>query len=46
MIVKFGLYIREQKIKIHRKKLKEIKIHFLCLDFIKIIKNKFRLKMT
>ena len=46
LICKLGLHIREESIRIQREKLKQIKLHFLCLDFVKIIKNKFKLKMT
>jgi len=43
---KFGLFIKQKTLERILLNLKKIKITFLCLDFIKIIKNKFKLKIT
>jgi hypothetical protein len=46
LVAKLGLYIRDEGRKIQKKKLRQIKISLLCMEFVKIIKNKFRLKIT
>lgn len=46
LVMKLGLHIKEEYLLIRKRRLRHFKINLLCLDFIKIIKNKFRLKMT
>lgn len=46
LVMKLGLHIRDEYLLIRKRRLRQFKINLLCLDFIKIIKNKFRLKMT
>ena len=46
VISKFGLHVRDEGRILKEKKLRQIKIGLLCMDFVKIIKNKFKLKMT
>lgn len=45
-MTKIGKFISEESAKIRYKKAQQIKISMLCMDFVKIIKNKFKLKMT
>ena len=45
-IAKLGLKIKEARVRQTAAKLRKMKVTMLCVDFIKIIKNKFRLKMT
>ena len=46
VMLKLGLLIRDENIKIHREKLRKVKIAMLCQDFIRIIKNKLKIRMT
>ena len=46
ILAKIGKFVSEKSVIIRYKKARQIKIGFLCMDFIKIIKNKFKLKMT
>jgi hypothetical protein len=46
LFAKLAMYYREEALQNSRKNLRIMKTTMLCLDFIKIIKNKFRLKMT
>ena len=45
-LIKFGFYLRDEGAKIRQHKLKQMRISMLCYDFVKILKNKFKLKMT
>jgi hypothetical protein len=46
VMVKMGLFIRDEKVKIHRQRVRKIKIAMLCHDFIRLIKNKLKIRMT
>lgn len=43
---KLGMIFYRARLKQAAQRVKQLKINMLCVDFIKIIKNKFRLKMT
>jgi mevalonate pyrophosphate decarboxylase len=43
---KLGMLLYQTRLKQAAYRVKQMKIAMLCADFIKIIKNKFRLKMT
>ncbi len=43
---KLGMLLYQTRLKQAAYRIKQMKITMLCADFIKIIKNKFRLKMT
>jgi len=43
---RFGKKLKEIMLAKSQKNFRKIKISLLCKDFIKIIKNKFRLKIT
>ncbi len=44
--IRLGVYIKNQTIKIHHQRFKAIKIQILCIQFIKLLKNKLRVKIT
>ena len=46
VMAKLGRHVYEESAQIRFKKARQIKISLLCMDFVKIIKNKFKLKMT
>ena len=46
LMAKMGRFVHEEAAKIRFNKARQIKISLLCMDFVKIIKNKFKLKMT
>jgi hypothetical protein len=46
LTARLGLHIRTTALEKHRMAIRRIKITMLCTDFIRIIKNKFRLKIT
>jgi hypothetical protein len=43
---KLGMILYRTRLKQAAQRVKQMKINILCVDFIKIIKNKFRLKIT
>ena len=46
LIAKLAMYLRSEALIRIRKDIRIIKTTMLCMDFIRIIKNKFKLKMT
>lgn len=45
-ITKLALKITEARVREAAAKVKKMKVSMLCVEFVKIIKNKFRLKIT
>ena len=46
VMAQMGRHIYEESARIRYRKARQIKISLLCMDFVKIIRNKFRLKIT
>lgn len=45
-VSKLSMRMHSERVKLSAMNLRKTKISMLCMDFIKIIKNKFRLKIT